>query len=713
MQTAPTTEPHPYDMLNLGDTSQMSMNDFSTDLLPDDLEFDGFANDAAFPSPIEPSLSLQEQHQNIPQPSVEQPAEATTSGDNYDTPQDVSIPGVGAGPLPTGFGVQLPANVGSTLTDFTKRRNWSARVVEEIKDFLHILTPDGRIMYVSPSAKYLTGHEPSALVGKFMHTFIHPDDNGMYLREFNESIASGNPLRFFFRFHKADDTYTIFESHGHPHFSSDVSNFGGSSHSLGFCRGFFMMARPYPTKNAALLDSFLEHKIENERLKKRIADLKREEQEEIQQQYISPTSPSPHPAADLRASTTMTLSEAVNSAQNYSHQRHAASGEPSGFPPSSIAYNGMPPPAKPPVSNYALTQHNLDEALAASRPDSINDKMMRYEGANHLDGIEMLTGLRYREGERSKGISTGAMSPMLVRGDAGIEIPPNSLRANGRGSDERHSDSPLGEANEKSKKKLKVTEEYVCTDCGTLDSPEWRRGPNGPKTLCNACGLRWAKQEKKRSGQLGANSSKSGSISGAQPGMPGLSSNASAGPGLQNTQKESFVDSATTGGGTSGAGSAHMNNDATANSGGQAVPAAGSSATQNSMAGAHGVASASGAQTLMGGSIGASPIENISSPINGMRIQQPQPQIQQNNGAMSNPAAMQTSPSQASSGMSPMGNMMSMAALPMGQDPNQTLSGMNFMGMHGPGMMMGNPGMGMFGNDPGGGGGQGGGGGVG
>ena len=39
---------------------------------------------------------------------------------------------------------------------------------------------------------------------------------------------------------------------------------------------------------------------------------------------------------------------------------------------------------------------------------------------------------------------------------------------------------------------------------GTLDSPEWRKGPTGPKTLCNACGLRWAKKEKKRSQNPGA-----------------------------------------------------------------------------------------------------------------------------------------------------------------------------------------------------------------
>ena len=37
---------------------------------------------------------------------------------------------------------------------------------------------------------------------------------------------------------------------------------------------------------------------------------------------------------------------------------------------------------------------------------------------------------------------------------------------------------------------------------GTLESPEWRKGPNGPKTLCNACGLRWAKKEKKKSASI-------------------------------------------------------------------------------------------------------------------------------------------------------------------------------------------------------------------
>ena len=28
----------------------------------------------------------------------------------------------------------------------------------------------------------------------------------------------------------------------------------------------------------------------------------------------------------------------------------------------------------------------------------------------------------------------------------------------------------------------------ACESCGTINSPEWRKGPSGVKSLCNACG---------------------------------------------------------------------------------------------------------------------------------------------------------------------------------------------------------------------------------
>lgn len=427
-------------------------------------------------------------------PGQQPPGHATPADSNdalaisSNVTSNFPMTGIGAGPLPTGFGMSSSNPTGSTLTEFTKRRNWSQRIIEELRDFLHILTPDGRIVYVSPSCKTLTGWDPSQLINRVVTEFIHQDDSSIFIREFNESIASQNPLRFFYRFRKPDGSYIIFESHGHGHFDPAAPGFVGGN-AFPFCRGFFMMARPYPIKNTCLLDSFLEHKIENERLTKRIAELKREEQAE--QQEVS----------ERQWTKKLDGQSSVTPSDTQATRTGAGTDTP-------ISYNGMPPPAKPGISNNALTRQNLDEALATFKPDSINDKMARYEGATHIDTIEMLTGLRYRDGERSQGISTGDASPHLIRGDAGIAI---LVDKDNRGSSDK-------------KKKLKVADEYVCTDCGTLDSPEWRKGPNGPKTLCNACGrkpdslihrimrlvsltwsaVRWAKKEKKRQNMTGA-----------------------------------------------------------------------------------------------------------------------------------------------------------------------------------------------------------------
>ncbi|KAK1293301.1 GATA transcription factor 15 [Acorus calamus] len=45
-------------------------------------------------------------------------------------------------------------------------------------------------------------------------------------------------------------------------------------------------------------------------------------------------------------------------------------------------------------------------------------------------------------------------------------------------------------------------EKKSCSDCRTTKTPLWRGGPSGPKSLCNACGIRY---RKKRREVLGLN----------------------------------------------------------------------------------------------------------------------------------------------------------------------------------------------------------------
>eukprot|EP01088_Endostelium_zonatum_P015421 TRINITY_DN3778_c0_g1_i1.p1 TRINITY_DN3778_c0_g1~~TRINITY_DN3778_c0_g1_i1.p1 ORF type:complete len:173 (-),score=20.49 TRINITY_DN3778_c0_g1_i1:115-633(-) len=55
-----------------------------------------------------------------------------------------------------------------------------------------------------------------------------------------------------------------------------------------------------------------------------------------------------------------------------------------------------------------------------------------------------------------------------------------------------------GSLRKKSKRARENKEGLVCTHCGKTSSPEWRRGPLGKNTLCNACGLYYAKNIKRQ-----------------------------------------------------------------------------------------------------------------------------------------------------------------------------------------------------------------------
>ena len=50
----------------------------------------------------------------------------------------------------------------------------------------------------------------------------------------------------------------------------------------------------------------------------------------------------------------------------------------------------------------------------------------------------------------------------------------------------------------KYRKRSRAPAPGVCHSCGHSDTPEWRRGPEGARTLCNACGLHFAKLVRRR-----------------------------------------------------------------------------------------------------------------------------------------------------------------------------------------------------------------------
>ncbi|KAJ8100074.1 hypothetical protein POJ06DRAFT_123120 [Lipomyces tetrasporus] len=64
--------------------------------------------------------------------------------------------------------------------------------------------------------------------------------------------------------------------------------------------------------------------------------------------------------------------------------------------------------------------------------------------------------------------------------------------------DEDQVQTPRGSIPPPSKKRARGIQPSRCHQCGISETPEWRRGPDGARTLCNACGLHHAKLLKKR-----------------------------------------------------------------------------------------------------------------------------------------------------------------------------------------------------------------------
>jgi hypothetical protein len=88
--------------------------------------------------------------------------------------------------------------------------------------------------------------------------------------------------------------------------------------------------------------------------------------------------------------------------------------------------------------------------------------------------------------KRSYSASTTSTKPQVdsVMGDMGIEITTSRL--------EIVTQTGAWTAKpRKQQKKQEPSAEFLCKECGTIDSPEWRRGPHGVKTLCNACGCEY------------------------------------------------------------------------------------------------------------------------------------------------------------------------------------------------------------------------------
>ncbi|KAF2016860.1 hypothetical protein BU24DRAFT_459978 [Aaosphaeria arxii CBS 175.79] len=337
----------------------------------------------------------------------------------------------------------------STKNEFTKHHDWTQHVLSGIRDFLHVLSPEGTILHASSSSKHVVGYEPTRLLGRSVGELIHPEDFHMFTKDFHESILYGSVFRSIYRFRSAEHGWIILDARGRPYWA-DGPNQVTCPSTIAAKRQLVITARPYLTKAGVLADSFVEQEILQERLTRQIEELRGEEHEEESEEEEEESQ----------------WAREGDMSSNASVIRFRSGEEIWAATPSSMS-----------VASHRLSPGPYNAAHDECSPVSNPPGRFGQETNSHS----------YIQKKQSRETTTATSNPMI--GDAGIPIAnPNKVRTSSKPwikKPRRCSES---------KKEL-----HICLFCSTIESPEWRKGPNGQKTLCNACGLRWSKAMRKSS----------------------------------------------------------------------------------------------------------------------------------------------------------------------------------------------------------------------
>ncbi|KAH8688860.1 hypothetical protein BGW36DRAFT_309505 [Talaromyces proteolyticus] len=415
-------------------------------------------------------------------------------------------------------------------------------LLENSDDVIHVLSLKGLFLYLSQSSSRLLEYDPSELVGKSISSVCHPSDIAPVTRELKQTTV-GSPVSVVYRIQRKNNGYMWFESHGSLHVEpgkgrkclilvgrerpvytldkSSVLEVGGIGENDLWTKvsisGMFLFVS---SNSRALLD-----RTPSEMIGCGIQEFMRSESRgelgkalEVGRtgQQASFKHEIRHKRGHvLQARTTLFPGDAT----------------PGSKPSYLVAQTRL---IKSSRASY-LAQRNPDPSATgfvtstSSETDPQTNVSLQTKPTIRSDSAQIIHPAPTEAG--SHGLPLGSQDQALLS-DTNIFEELKSVRSSSWQFElrqlERHNRLLAEElqgliTRRKKRKRKKGTGplEKACANCGTRNTPEWRRGPSGNRDLCNSCGLRWAKQNgrvsPRKSDQNDKNSSASSASAKASP----------------------------------------------------------------------------------------------------------------------------------------------------------------------------------------------------
>jgi len=157
-------------------------------------------------------------------------------------------------------------HIANVMNHFTGSKEGFQRLLYELDDFLHVLSPTGTILYASPSISQYLQYSPDDVHGKSISNYIHPEDVGVFFAYLHTAQSTRSDFMVYTRYTTQSKNqelppYVLLEVKGKPY----IHPKGNGDVKFIICSG-----RKYQGKATLDMDSVIELRMENLRLRKRL-----------------------------------------------------------------------------------------------------------------------------------------------------------------------------------------------------------------------------------------------------------------------------------------------------------------------------------------------------------------------------------------------------------------------------------------------------------